>query len=48
VQFIGKTFGPEGPKVDAEAWRTRIDHFLDDVLWYAEALKGARAGPVPA
>lgn len=48
VQFITKTFGPQGPVVDAEAWTKRIDHFLDDVLWYAEALKAARAGPVQA
>lgn len=48
VQFITKTFGPNGPLVDAEAWTKRIDSFLDEVLWYAEALKGARAGPVQA
>ena len=48
VQFIGKTFGPEGPLVDAEAWRKRIDSLLDEVAWYAEALKAARAGPVQA
>ena len=48
VQFIHKTFGPDGPLVDADAWRSRIDHFLDEVLWYAEALKAARAGPVQA
>ncbi|MEA3136652.1 MAG: hypothetical protein QOC71_933 [Thermoplasmata archaeon] len=48
VQFIGKTFGPAGPLVDAEAWQKRIDSLLDEVLWYAEALKAARAGPVQA
>ena len=48
VQFITKTFGPQGPLVDEEAWTKRIDHFLDDVLWYAEALKASRAGPVQA
>lgn len=48
VQFITKTFGPQGPLVDAEAWTKRIDHFLEEVLWYAEALKAARAGPVQA
>ncbi|HJQ93264.1 MAG TPA: NAD(P)H-dependent oxidoreductase [Candidatus Thermoplasmatota archaeon] len=48
VQSIGKAFGPEGPLADAEAWRKRIDSFLDEVLWYAEALKAARAGPVQA
>ena len=48
VQSIAKTFGPVGPLVDADAWQTRIDRFLDEVLWYAEALKAARAGPVQA
>lgn len=48
VQQIGKTFGPSGPLVDAEAWQKRVDGFLDEVVWYAEALKGARAGPVQA
>jgi NAD(P)H-dependent FMN reductase len=48
VQFIGKTFGPTGPLVDAEAWQKRIDSLVDEVLWYAEALKAARAGPVQA
>lgn len=48
VQFVAKTFGPEGPLVDAEGWTKRIDRFLDEVLWYAEALKAARAGPVQA
>ncbi|MEK6976613.1 MAG: NADPH-dependent FMN reductase [Candidatus Thermoplasmatota archaeon] len=48
VQFIGKTFGPDGPLVEAEAWTKRVDSFLDEVLWYAEALKAARAGPVQA
>jgi NAD(P)H-dependent FMN reductase len=48
VQFITKTFGPQGPLVDAEAWTKRVDSFLDEVLWYAEALKAARAGPVQA
>lgn len=48
VQAIGKTFGPAGPLADAEDWTRRIDGFLDEVLWYAEALKAARAGPVQA
>ncbi|MHB1260795.1 MAG: NADPH-dependent FMN reductase [Thermoplasmatota archaeon] len=48
VQFIGKTFGPDGPLVDAEAWQKRVDSVIDEVLWYAEALKAARAGPVQA
>lgn len=48
IQFVAKTFGPGGPLVDAEDWTKRIDRFLDEVLWYAEALKAARAGPVQA
>jgi NAD(P)H-dependent FMN reductase len=48
VQFIAKTFGPDGPLVDAEAWQKRVDSVIDEVLWYAEALKAARAGPVQA
>ncbi|HUR25684.1 MAG TPA: NAD(P)H-dependent oxidoreductase [Candidatus Thermoplasmatota archaeon] len=48
VQFIHKTFGPSGPLVEAEAWTKRVDSLLDEVLWYAEALKGGRAGPVQA
>lgn len=48
VQFITKTFGPDGPLVEAEAWTKRIDSFLDEVMWYAEALTAARAGPVQA
>lgn len=48
VQYIQRTFGPQGPLVDAADWTKRIDGFLDDVLWYAEALKAARAGPVRA
>jgi NAD(P)H-dependent FMN reductase len=46
VQYVSKAFGPEGPLVDAEAWTTRFDRFIDETLWYAEALKAARAGPV--
>jgi hypothetical protein len=48
VQFIAKTFGPDGPLVDGEAWTKRVDSLLDEVLWYAAALKAARAGPVQA
>jgi NAD(P)H-dependent FMN reductase len=48
VQFIQRTFGPDGPLVEAETWQRRVDGFLDEVVWYAEALKAARAGPVPA
>lgn len=48
VQSIAKTFGPQGPLVDAADWTRRVDGFLDEVVWYAEALKAARAGPVQA
>lgn len=48
VQFISKTFGPNGPLVDAADWTKRVDSVIDEVLWYAEALKAGRAGPVQA
>lgn len=47
VQAIAKTFGPAGPLVDEADWIKRVDRFLDEVLWYAEALKAARATPTP-
>ena len=46
VQGIEKAFGPDGP-TDPKL-QGRVDGFLDEVLWYAEALKAARAGPVRA
>lgn len=48
VQDIGRTFGPDGPLSDAADWARRVDGVLDELAWYAEALKAARAGPVPA
>lgn len=48
VQQVGKTFGPAGPLVEGDTWQRRVDGFLDEVVWYAEALKAARAGPVQA
>ncbi|MES2154155.1 MAG: NAD(P)H-dependent oxidoreductase [bacterium] len=43
VQGISRTFGPDGPLVDKDAWDKRIDKFLGDVEWYARALKAARS-----
>jgi NAD(P)H-dependent FMN reductase len=48
VANVQRTFGPGGPLADPEDWRRRVDGFLDEVVWYAEALRAARAGPVPA
>ena len=48
VQAIAKTFGPDGPLVEPDVWQKRVDGFLDEMLWYEEALKAARAGPVQA
>ena len=43
VQGVSKAFGPDGPVADRADWERRVDHFLDEVLWYAGALKPARA-----
>lgn len=41
VQFVGKTWGPQGP-TDGVDWAPRFDKLLDELLWYAKALKAAR------
>lgn len=41
VQFVQKEFTDDGPH-DAEKWAGRVDKLLDDVEWYARALKPAR------
>ena len=46
VQGIETAFDEAGQPADPKL-ATRVDRFLDDVLWYTEALKAARAGPVP-
>jgi len=42
VPGVEKSFGPDGPTADRESWERRVDKFLDDVEWYAKALKAAR------
>lgn len=43
VQFVEKTWGPDGP-TDGTDWRPRFDKLLDELAWYAHALKAARSG----
>jgi NAD(P)H-dependent FMN reductase len=42
VPHVGRAFGPDGPTAEAEEWNKRIDSFLEQVEWYARALKAAR------
>jgi NAD(P)H-dependent FMN reductase len=44
VPAISRAFGPDGPAADRDDWERRTDRFLDEVLWYARALRAARAG----
>jgi NAD(P)H-dependent FMN reductase len=44
VPHVGKAFGPEGPLEDEEKWAERVDGFLDEVAWYARALRRERLG----
>lgn len=44
VPRVGKAFGPEGPQEDAAKWAERVDAFLDEVAWYARALRRERLG----
>ncbi|HEX2022090.1 MAG TPA: NADPH-dependent FMN reductase [Candidatus Thermoplasmatota archaeon] len=46
VQQVTKAFNDEGPVADAQDWERRVDRFLDEVAWYARALKAGRAGAV--
>lgn len=41
VQFVAKEFTDDGP-VDEEKWAKRVDRMLDELAWYARALKAAR------
>lgn len=43
VQWVAKTFGPEGPLAEPEEWAKRADHLLAEFEWYAKALQAARA-----
>lgn len=42
VPHVGKSFGPQGPLSEPDEWPKRVDKFLDEVVWYATALKPAR------
>ena len=41
VPFVQKEFTEDGPN-DADKWAGRVDALLDEVEWYARALKPAR------
>lgn len=43
VPDIQKTFTASGPISNGEDWARRVDRVLDEVIWYAGALKAARA-----
>lgn len=45
VPHVAKAFGPDGPLAEPEEWAKRVDSFLDQVEWYAKALKVARQAP---
>lgn len=42
VQNVGRTFNAEGPIADQVDWDKRIDGLLEQLEWYAKALKPAR------
>lgn len=42
VPHVAKAFGKDGPLAERQEWAKRIDSFLDQVEWYAKALKAAR------
>lgn len=43
VQSVAKELGPDGAFLDPAKWDARFDRLLDEVEWYARALKTARA-----
>ena len=43
VREVDKAFGPSGPNADHPDWERRLDKVLDELMFYAEALKPARA-----
>ena len=43
VPFVQKEFTEDGP-VDEEKWAKRVDRMLDELEWYARALRAARSG----
>ena len=47
VPHVGDAFDESGAPADAGAWAGRAGRFLDELCWYARALRVARAGGVP-
>lgn len=43
VPHVETAFGTDGPATDREAWEKRLDKLFDELVFYAEALKSARA-----
>ncbi|MCA1940939.1 MAG: NAD(P)H-dependent oxidoreductase [Caenispirillum bisanense] len=46
VPRVGQAFAEDGTPTD-EAWHGRVKKFLDELEWYAEALKAQRAKGLP-
>ncbi len=42
VPNVQVAFDENGPVADPDRWATRVDRFLDEVVWYATALRRAR------
>ena len=47
VPHVGDAFDEAGVPADAPAWDTRAGRFLDELCWYARALRAARAEGAP-
>jgi NAD(P)H-dependent FMN reductase len=48
IPRVASSFGPDGPTDDIERVNTTIDGLWRDLIWYARALKVARAADAPA
>ena len=46
VPFVAKSFGPDGPLSERDEWAKRADRVLDELVWYAVALKQGRSGTI--
>ncbi len=42
VQFVAKELGPDGGLLEPAKWDARFDKLVDEVAWYARALRTAR------
>lgn len=47
VHAVQEAFDEEGPRRDAELWSARIRRLVDELEWYARALRVARYSPPP-